>query len=48
MVPDVGLGGCLPHPDGRHSSRSSTGGAVFLSGRLVERQSDCGHFGSID
>jgi hypothetical protein len=24
------------------------GGAVLLSGRSVERQSDCGHFGSVD
>jgi hypothetical protein len=48
MAPEVGLGGCQPHPDGWHSSRSSTGGTVFLSGRSVEWRSDCGHFGSVD
>jgi hypothetical protein len=48
MAPEAGLGGCQPHPDGWHSSRSSTGDAVFLSGRSVERQSDYGHFGSVD
>jgi hypothetical protein len=48
MAPKAGLGGCQPHPDGWHSSRNSIGGAVFLSGRSVERRSDCGHFGSID
>jgi hypothetical protein len=48
MALEADLGGCQPHPDGRHSSRSSTGGAVFLSGRSVERRSDCGHFGSVD
>jgi hypothetical protein len=48
MAPEVGLGGCQPHPDGQHSSRSSTGGAVFLSCRSVERRSDYGHFSSID
>jgi hypothetical protein len=30
------------------SSRSGAGGTVFLSGRSVERRSDCGHFGSVD
>jgi hypothetical protein len=29
-----------------HRSRSGAGGAVLLSGRLVERRSDGGHFGS--
>ena len=48
MAPEAGLGGCQPHPDRWHSSRSSIGGAVFLSGRSVERRSDCGHFGSVD
>jgi hypothetical protein len=48
MVPEAGLGGCQPHPDGWHSSRSSAGGAVFLSGRSVERRSDYGHFGPAD
>jgi hypothetical protein len=28
MAPEAGLGGCQPHPDGWHSSRSSTGDAV--------------------
>jgi hypothetical protein len=48
MAPGARLGGCQPHPGGWHSSRSSAGGAVFLSGQLVEGRSDCGHFGSID
>jgi hypothetical protein len=48
MAPEAGLGGCQPHPDGWHISRSSAGGAVFLSDRSVERRSDCGHFGSVD
>jgi hypothetical protein len=34
--------------EGWHSSRSSAGGAVFLSGQPVEGQSDCGHFGLVD
>jgi hypothetical protein len=44
MAPEAGLGRCQPHSVERHSSRSDAGGAVFLSGRSVERQSDCGHF----
>jgi hypothetical protein len=48
MAPGAGLGGCQPHPGGWHSSRSSAGGAVFLSGQPVEGRSDCGHFGSVD
>jgi hypothetical protein len=48
MAPEAGLGGCQPHPDGWHSSRSGAGGAVFLSGQPVEGRSDCGHFGSVD
>jgi hypothetical protein len=48
MAPEAGLGCCQPHSVERHRSRSDAGGAVFLSGRLVERQSDCGHFGSVD
>jgi hypothetical protein len=48
MAPEVGLGCCQPHSVERHSSRSDAGGTVFLSGRLVERRSDCGHFGSVD
>jgi hypothetical protein len=48
MVPEVGLGGCQPYPGGWHSSRSSAGGAVFLSGQSVEGRNDCGHFGPVD
>ena len=43
-----GLTACQPHSVERHSSRSGAGGAVLLSGRSVERRSDCGHFGSVD
>jgi hypothetical protein len=39
---------CQPHSVEWHISRSDAGGAVFLSGRSVERRSDCGHFGSVD
>jgi hypothetical protein len=48
MAPEAGLSCCQPHSVERHSSRSSTGGVVFLSGRSVERRSNCGHFGSVD
>jgi hypothetical protein len=48
MAPEVGLSCCQPHSVEWHSSRSGAGGAVFLSGRSVERRSDCGHFGSVD
>jgi hypothetical protein len=48
MAPEAGLGCCQPHPGGWHSSRSSAGGAVFLSGQSVEGRSDCGHFGLVD
>jgi hypothetical protein len=48
MVPEAGLGCCQPHSVERHSSQSDVGGAVLLSGRSVERRSDCGHFGSVD
>jgi hypothetical protein len=48
MAPEAGLGCCKPHPGGWHSSRSSAGGAVFLSGQSVEGRSDCGHFGLVD
>jgi hypothetical protein len=40
MAPEAGLGCCQPHSVERHSSRSDAGGAVFLSGRSVERRSD--------
>jgi hypothetical protein len=43
-----GLAACQPHSIEWHSSRSGAGGAVLLSGRSVERRSDCGHFGSVD
>jgi hypothetical protein len=45
MAPEAGLSCCRPHSVEWHSSRSRAGSAVFLSGRSVERQSDCGHFG---
>jgi hypothetical protein len=48
MAPEAGLSCCQPHSVEWHNSRSDAGGAVFLSRRSVERQSDCGHFGSVD
>jgi hypothetical protein len=48
MAPEAGLGCCQHHSVEWHSSRSDAGGAVLLSGRSVERRSDCGHFGSVD
>jgi hypothetical protein len=48
MALEAGLGCCQPHSVEWRSSRSGTGGAVLLSGRSVERRSDCGHFGSVD
>jgi hypothetical protein len=48
MAPEAGLGCCQSHSVEWHSSRSGAGGTVLLSGRSVERRSDCGHFGSID
>jgi hypothetical protein len=42
-----GLTACQPHSIKWHCSRSGAGGAVFLSGRSVERRSDGGHFGSV-
>jgi hypothetical protein len=48
MAPEAELGCCQPHSVEWHSSRSGAGGAVLLSGRSVERRSDCGHFGSVD
>jgi hypothetical protein len=48
MAPEAGLGCCQPHSVEWHSSRSDAGDAVLLSGRSVERRSDCGHFGSVD
>jgi hypothetical protein len=43
-----GLAACQPRSVEWHSSRSGAGGAVLLSGRSMERRSDCGHFGSVD
>jgi hypothetical protein len=48
MAPEAGLGCCQPHPGRWHSSRSSAGGTVFLSGQTVEGRSDYGHFGLVD
>jgi hypothetical protein len=48
MAPKAGLGCCQPHFVEWHNSRSVAGGTVLLSGRSVERRSDCGHFGSVD
>jgi hypothetical protein len=48
MSPEAGLSRCQPHSGEWHDSQSGAGGAVFLLGRLVERRSDCGHFGSVD
>jgi hypothetical protein len=42
-----GLTACQPHSVKWHHSRSGAGGAVFLSGRSVERRSDGSHFGSV-
>jgi hypothetical protein len=48
MAPEAGLSCCQPHSGEWHSSRSSAGGTVFLSGQPVEGRSDCGHFGFVD
>jgi hypothetical protein len=48
MAPEAGLGCCQPQSVEWHSSQSGAGGAVLLSGRSVERQSDYSHFGSVD
>jgi hypothetical protein len=48
MALEAGLSYYQPHSVEWHNSRSGAGGAVFLSGRSVERRSDCGHFGSVD
>jgi hypothetical protein len=47
MAPEAGLSCCRPHSGEWHNSRSRVGGIVFLSGRSVERRSDCGHFGPV-
>jgi hypothetical protein len=44
MAPEARLGCCQPHFVEWHNSRIDAGGTVFLSGRSVERRSDCGHF----
>jgi hypothetical protein len=43
-----GLTACQPYSVKWHRSRCGAGGAVLLSGRSVERRSDCGHFGSLN
>jgi hypothetical protein len=43
-----GLTACQPQSVKWHSSQSGAGGVVLLSGRSVERQSECGYFGSVD
>jgi hypothetical protein len=43
-----GLTACQPHSVKWHYSRCGASDVVLLSGRSVERRSDCGHFGSID
>jgi hypothetical protein len=48
VAPEAGLSCCQPHPGGWHSSRRGASSAVFLSGRLVEGRSDCGHFDLAD
>jgi hypothetical protein len=48
MALEARLGCCQPHSVEWHSSRSGAGGAIFLSGRSVERRNDYGHFGSVD
>jgi hypothetical protein len=48
VAPEAELGCCQPHPVGWHRSRSRASGAVFLSGRSVKGQSDCGHFDLAD
>jgi hypothetical protein len=48
VAPEAELDCCKLHPGGWHSSRSGASGTVFLSGRLVEGRSDCGHFDLAD
>jgi hypothetical protein len=48
MAPEARLSCCQPHSVEWHNGRSRAGGAVFLSGRSVERRSDYGHFGPVD
>jgi hypothetical protein len=48
MAPRAGLGCCQPHSVEWHNSQSGAGDAVLLSDRSVERQSDYGHFGSVN
>jgi hypothetical protein len=48
MSPEAELSRYRPHSGEWHGSRSRAGGAVFLSGRSVERRSDCGHLGLVD
>jgi hypothetical protein len=48
MAPEARLSYYQPHSVEWHNSQSRAGGAIFLSGRSVERRSDCGHFGPVD
>jgi hypothetical protein len=48
MATEAGLDCCQSHLGEWHSSRSSAGDTVFLSGQPVERRSDCGHFSLVD
>jgi hypothetical protein len=48
MAPAAGLSCCQSHSVEWHISLSGAGDAIFPSGRSVERQSDRGHFGSVD
>jgi hypothetical protein len=48
VAPETELSRCQPHPGRWHNSRRGASDVVFLSGRLVEGQSDCGHFDLAD
>jgi hypothetical protein len=45
MAPEAGPSCCQPHSVEWHHSRCGAGGAILLSDRSVERQSDRGHIG---
>jgi hypothetical protein len=47
MAPEARLSCYQPHSVEWHNSRSDAVDAILLSGRSVERRSDCGHFGSV-
>jgi hypothetical protein len=48
MAPRARLGCCQPHSVEWLSDQSGAGGAALLLDQSVERQSDCGHFSSVD